>query len=94
MWSKYKNKRKVEIYHVVNVTTTWLKYEHVVTFSSFLRLGLLCDKFISRFPKEVPPTEKCEIPLDDLARQMNTERRRIYDIVNVLEAVQVEWQSI
>ncbi len=50
-------------------------------------LGLLCDKFMSRFPREVPPAERCEIPLDDLARQMRTERRRIYDIVNVLEAV-------
>ena len=28
-------------------------------------------------------------PLDDLAKQMCTERRRIYDIVNVLEAVQM-----
>jgi hypothetical protein len=52
-------------------------------------LGLLCDKFISRFPREVPPAERCEIPLDDLARQMSTERRRIYDIVNVLESVQM-----
>ena len=52
-------------------------------------LGLLCDKFISRFPREVPPSERCEIPLDDLAKQMSTERRRIYDIVNVLEAVQM-----
>ena len=52
-------------------------------------LGLLCDKFISRFPREVPASERCEIPLDDLAKQMATERRRIYDIVNVLEAVQM-----
>ena len=52
-------------------------------------LGLLCEKFIDRFPKAVPQGEKCEIPLDDLAKSMNTERRRIYDIVNVLEAVQM-----
>ena len=52
-------------------------------------LGLLCEKFISRFPEAVPDGEKCEIPLDDLAKQMCTERRRIYDIVNVLEAVQM-----
>ena len=52
-------------------------------------LGLLCDKFISRFPAQVPPGERCEIPLDDLAKQMGTERRRIYDIVNVLEAIQM-----
>ena len=52
-------------------------------------LGLLCEKFMSRFPESVPEGEKCEIPLDDLAKQMSTERRRIYDIVNVLEAVQM-----
>jgi hypothetical protein len=52
-------------------------------------LGLLCEKFMSRFPESVPVGEKCEIPLDDLAKQMATERRRIYDIVNVLEAVQM-----
>ena len=44
---------------------------------------------MSRFPESVPEGEKCEIPLDDLAKQMSTERRRIYDIVNVLEAVQM-----
>ena len=37
----------------------------------------------------MPASERCEIPLDDLAKQMATERRRIYDIVNVLEAVQM-----
>jgi len=52
-------------------------------------LGLLCEKFMSRFPESVAEGEKCEIPLDDLAKQMATERRRIYDIVNVLEAVQM-----
>ena len=52
-------------------------------------LGLLCEKFMSRFPESVAEGEKCEIQLDDLAKQMSTERRRIYDIVNVLEAVQM-----
>ena len=52
-------------------------------------LGLLCDKFVQRFPESVPEGEKCEIHLDDLAKQMGTERRRIYDIVNVLESVQM-----
>ena len=52
-------------------------------------LGLLCDKFVKRFPESVPEGEKCEIHLDDLAKQMGTERRRIYDIVNVLESVQM-----
>jgi len=52
-------------------------------------LGLLCENFIKRFPEAVPEGDKCEIPLDDLAKSMSTERRRIYDIVNVLEAVQM-----
>ena len=52
-------------------------------------LGLLCEKFINLYPSSVPEGEKCEIPLDELANSMATERRRIYDIVNVLEAVQM-----
>lgn len=52
-------------------------------------LGLLCEKFLSLFPATVSDGERCEIQLDDLAKQMGTERRRIYDIVNVLEAVQM-----
>jgi hypothetical protein len=52
-------------------------------------LGLLCEKFINLYPIAVPEGEKCEIPLDELANSMSTERRRIYDIVNVLEAVQM-----
>jgi len=52
-------------------------------------LGLLCEKFIKRYPEAVKEGVKCEIPLDDLAKSMSTERRRIYDIVNVLEAVQM-----
>eukprot|EP00096_Caligus_rogercresseyi_P012818 TRINITY_DN5494_c0_g1_i1.p1 TRINITY_DN5494_c0_g1~~TRINITY_DN5494_c0_g1_i1.p1 ORF type:complete len:596 (+),score=213.79 TRINITY_DN5494_c0_g1_i1:55-1842(+) len=52
-------------------------------------LGLLCERFIHYFPERVNPGESPEIQLDDLAKQMNTERRRIYDIVNVLEAVQM-----
>ena len=52
-------------------------------------LGLLCEKFINLYPAAVPEGEKCESPLDELANSMATERRRIYDIVNVLEAVQM-----
>ena len=35
------------------------------------------------------PDHSIEIHLDDTARNLNTERRRIYDIVNVFEAVQI-----
>ncbi|CAB4069167.1 E2F7_8 [Lepeophtheirus salmonis] len=52
-------------------------------------LGLLCERFIHYFPEKVVNGESPDIQLDDLAKQMNTERRRIYDIVNVLEAVQM-----
>ena len=33
--------------------------------------------------------DKAEVQLDDTAKLLNTERRRIYDIVNVFEAVQI-----
>lgn len=75
------------------------QYDHMLTPNSLCgpqkisrkqkSLGLLCDKFVMRFPESVPEGEKCEIHLDDLAKQMGTERRRIYDIVNVLESVQM-----
>ncbi|ESO84849.1 hypothetical protein LOTGIDRAFT_168338 [Lottia gigantea] len=50
-------------------------------------LGLLCQKFLQRYP-EYP---KChlEVCLDEVAKDLNVERRRIYDIVNVLESVEI-----
>ncbi|KAL6767428.1 hypothetical protein ACKKBF_B35190 [Auxenochlorella protothecoides x Auxenochlorella symbiontica] len=47
-------------------------------------LSLLCENFISRFG--IPGTV---ISLDGSARSLGVERRRIYDIVNVLESVKV-----
>ena len=40
---------------------------------------------LAMFPSE--PDRYIQIHLDDLARILNTERRRLYDIVNVFEAV-------
>ena len=40
---------------------------------------------LAMFPSE--PDHCIEIHLDDLARNLNTERRRVYDIVNMFEAV-------
>ncbi|KAM0942638.1 putative transcription factor E2F-DP family [Dioscorea sansibarensis] len=46
-------------------------------------LGLLCSNFVKLYDREGVDT----VGLDDAARQLGVERRRIYDIVNVLESV-------
>ncbi|XP_062914522.1 transcription factor E2F7-like isoform X1 [Mobula hypostoma] len=52
-------------------------------------LGLLCQKFLARYPNNPISTEKTEISLDEVATELGVERRRIYDIVNVLESLQL-----
>jgi hypothetical protein len=44
---------------------------------------------LQNYPFMLEPGNPTQIHLDDTARMLNTERRRIYDIVNVLEAVQM-----
>jgi len=51
-------------------------------------LGLLAERMLGMFP----PMEggaTIEVQLDDTAKNLNTERRRIYDVVNVFEALQI-----
>ncbi|CAH2325620.1 transcription factor E2F8 [Pelobates cultripes] len=50
-------------------------------------LGLLCHKFLARYPKYPNPAVNNSICLDEVAGELNVERRRIYDIVNVLESL-------
>lgn len=54
-------------------------------------LGLLCAKFLQKYPEN--PTnngkDKNIISLDEIAKELGVERRRIYDIVNVLESVEI-----
>ncbi|RXG56350.1 Transcription factor E2F7 [Armadillidium vulgare] len=51
-------------------------------------LGLLCEKFLDHFPMEVSCLETPRrLIIDDVAAVLGTERRRVYDIVNILECL-------
>ncbi|XP_061309072.1 transcription factor E2F8 isoform X1 [Pezoporus flaviventris] len=50
-------------------------------------LGLLCHKFLARYPDYPSTAENKYICLDEVAEELNVERRRIYDILNVLESL-------
>ncbi|NXU19752.1 E2F8 factor, partial [Pardalotus punctatus] len=50
-------------------------------------LGLLCHKFLARYPEYPSPSQKSYICLDEVTEELHVERRRIYDIVNVLESL-------
>uniref|UniRef100_A0A8C7RMP6 Transcription factor E2F8 n=1 Tax=Oncorhynchus mykiss TaxID=8022 RepID=A0A8C7RMP6_ONCMY len=52
-------------------------------------LGLLCHKFLARYPDYPNPALNNDISLDDVAAELNVERRRIYDIMNVLESLHI-----
>ncbi|XP_069675211.1 transcription factor E2F8-like isoform X2 [Periplaneta americana] len=52
-------------------------------------LSLLCNRFLQIFPLEMKSGEHMMISLDQAASKLGTERRRIYDIINVLESLQM-----
>lgn len=56
-------------------------------------LGLLCHKFLERFQDYPDPEKDNDISLDDVASELNVERRRIYDIMNVLESLHMVSRS-
>nr|XP_019962425.1 PREDICTED: transcription factor E2F8 [Paralichthys olivaceus] len=56
-------------------------------------LGLLCHKFLARYPNYPNPALNNDICLDDVATELNVERRRIYDIMNVLESLHMVSRS-
>ncbi|XP_015597841.1 E2F transcription factor-like E2FE isoform X2 [Cephus cinctus] len=52
-------------------------------------LGLLCNKFLSLYPLNKANDVPEEISLDCTAKALGTEKRRIYDIINILESLEM-----
>ncbi|ULU04429.1 hypothetical protein L5515_013440 [Caenorhabditis briggsae] len=50
-------------------------------------LGLLCQRFLISINEETQESPTKEVHLETVARKMCVEKRRIYDIVNVMEAL-------
>jgi transcription factor E2F7/8 len=52
-------------------------------------LGHLCRRFVQIYANEIPE----HISLDGATQRLGVERRRIYDIVNILESFEVVTRS-
>ncbi|KAJ8676318.1 hypothetical protein QAD02_012105 [Eretmocerus hayati] len=52
-------------------------------------LGLLCNRFLNLFPLTIQENAPKEISLNSTAQTLGTEKRRIYDIINVLESLEM-----
>ncbi|XP_011498340.1 PREDICTED: transcription factor E2F8-like [Ceratosolen solmsi marchali] len=52
-------------------------------------LSLLCNKFLNLFPLTIEENARKEISLNTTAQALGTEKRRIYDIINVLESLEM-----
>ncbi|XP_077356308.1 transcription factor E2F7 [Festucalex cinctus] len=52
-------------------------------------LGLLCQKFLARYPDYPAHDNPISISLDEVANSLGVERRRIYDIIIVLESLSI-----
>ncbi|XP_058788755.1 transcription factor E2F8-like [Phymastichus coffea] len=52
-------------------------------------LSLLCNKFLNLYPLDIQDNEPREISLNATAEDLGTEKRRIYDIINVLESLEM-----
>lgn len=52
-------------------------------------LVLLCEQFTQRFGQLTADGAPRSLPLNEVAAALSVPRRRLYDILNVLEAVEV-----
>ena len=52
-------------------------------------LGVLCTRFVDAYGEQDQEEEQPTINLDEAASILSVERRRMYDIVNVLECLAV-----
>ncbi|XP_065448675.1 transcription factor E2F8 isoform X5 [Chrysemys picta bellii] len=82
----------VETKHCLHEHLSGDEYEKSQPSRKEKSLGLLCHKFLARYPNYPSTAENSDICLDEVAEELiflliDVERRRIYDIVNVLESL-------